>query len=200
MPAPSEPKSARVPIADSNEQGASEIEASEAPLIVAQMRPALVKFFERRCGSADEAEDLAQDVLVRAFAHATWKSPEQAKGYIFRAAVNRWRDRGRRAMTRGTTVQWTEETIGAAGAMESITSEEIVPERVLIVEQELFNVATALAQLSERARDVFMLVRLEGMKQSAVAQMLGVSVSTVEKELAKALVHLARCARQRDGT
>jgi RNA polymerase sigma-70 factor (ECF subfamily) len=161
--------------------------------IVAQMRPALVKYFKRKCSSPEEAEDLAQDVLVRTLGRVEWESPEQAKGYVFRAAVNRWRDRRRRALTRGISVEWNEAALGAAGALESITNEEIVPERVLIVEQELTHVAAALQELSERSRDIFMLVRLEGMKQSAVAQMLGISPSTVEKELVKVLAHLARC-------
>lgn len=182
--------------------GAVEPTAGEATmpgaLIVAQMRPALVKYFARKCGSTEEAEDLTQDVLVRALGHATWETPEQAKGYIFRAAVNRWRDRRRRAMTQGTTVEWDEAALGAAGALESITNEGIVPERVLIVEQDLFHVATALQELSERARDIFVLVRLEGLKQTVVAEMLGISISTVEKELVRALACLARCTRDWD--
>jgi RNA polymerase sigma factor (sigma-70 family) len=161
-------------------------------LIVAQMRPALVKYFRRRCGSMEEAEDLAQDVLVRALAHASWQSAEQAKGYIFRAAINRWRDRQRMALTHGVTVEWND-------AATVDLDEEISPEHVLIVEQELHRVATALLQLSERTRDVFIMIRLEQMKQAAVAEMLGVSVSTVEKELVKALAHLARCAARQDG-
>lgn len=59
--------------------------------VVSEMRPALVKFFTRKTGSAVEAEDLAQDVLLRVLTHANWKSHDQAKGYIFRAAVNRRR-------------------------------------------------------------------------------------------------------------
>jgi RNA polymerase sigma-70 factor (ECF subfamily) len=164
------------------------------------MRPALVKYFERKCGSTEEAEDLAQDVLVRALGHVTWETPEQAKGYIFRSAVNRWRDRRRRAITHGTTVEWDEAALGAAGALESIINEGIVPERVLIVEQDLFHIATALQELSERARDVFVLVRLEGLKQTAVAETLGISVSTVEKELVRALAHLSRCVSDWDKT
>lgn len=170
--------------------------SADNALVVAQMRPALVKYFKRKCGASEEAEDLAQDVLVRALGHITWKTPEQAKGYIFRSAVNRWRDRRRRDLTHGTTVEWNESVLGTEDCN---TNEEIGPERVLIVEQELQHVAIALLELSERTRDVFMLVRLEQMKQSAVAETLGVSVSTVEKELVKALAHLARCASRWDG-
>jgi RNA polymerase sigma-70 factor (ECF subfamily) len=167
--------------------------AADNELFVAEMRPALVKFFRRRCGTTHEAEDLAQDVLVKVLPRATWKSPEQAKGYIFRAAVNHWRDRNRKTQTRGVAVEWNE-------ALEPDVDEEISPEHVVTVEQTLTQVAGALLELDERSRDVFVLIRLEQMKQSAVAEMLGVSVSTVEKELVKALAHLARRARQWNGT
>ena len=163
-------------------------ETSANALIVAQMRPALVQYFRRKCGTTEEAEDLAQDVLMRALARATWKSPEQAKGYIFRSAVNRWRDRRRMALTHGSTVAPDDVAAG-------ILIEEIDPEHVLIGEQELNSVVTALLKLNERTRDVFLLIRLEQIKQATVAKMLGISLSTVEKELAKALVQLARCAR-----
>ena len=98
--------------------------------LVTQMRPALVKYFKRKCGSNAEAEDLAHDVLVRTLTHSGWKSYEQAKGYIFRAAVNRWVDRKRRATSRGTSISWED-------AAPLVQNEEITPERVLIVQQEL---------------------------------------------------------------
>jgi RNA polymerase sigma factor (sigma-70 family) len=195
-----DPKSAPPPTFGKQETQLPDAGAADGASIIAEMRPALVKYFERKCGVPAEAEDLAQDVLLRALGHVVWKTPEQAKGYIFRAAVNRWHDRRRRALTHGRTVQWDEDALSAAGALESISNEEIAPERVLKVEQELFHVATALLELSERCQDVFVLVRLEGMKQHAVAETLGISVSTVEKELVKALAHLARCASRWDGT
>jgi len=47
-------------------------------------------------------------------------------------------------------------------------------------------------QLNERTRDVFVLNRLEQMKNREIAQMLGISESAVEKHMTKALAHLAR--------
>jgi RNA polymerase sigma factor (sigma-70 family) len=155
--------------------------------LVAPLRPALVKYFLRKCGNAAEAEDLAQDVLVRALSKARWESEEQAKGYIFRIAVNRWRDRNRRSLTRGTVIEWDD---AAAFAQ----AEEMCPERVLSNEQELHAVAAALQQLGERTRDVFMLFRLEHLKHGEIAEMFGISVSAVEKHVTKAVAHLARCA------
>jgi RNA polymerase sigma-70 factor (ECF subfamily) len=165
------------------------LKASESPesiALVAPLRPALVKYFLRKCGNASEAEDLAQDVLVRALGKARWESAEQAKGYIFRIAVNRWHDRNRRGLTRGTVVEWDDAATFAQ-------AEESSPERVLCNEQELYAVVAALQELSERTRDVFLLFRLEQLKHVQIAEMFGISVSAVEKHVSKAVAHLARC-------
>jgi RNA polymerase sigma factor (sigma-70 family) len=157
--------------------------------LVAPLRPALIKYFLRKCGSASEAEDLAQDVLERALSKAQWETPEQAKGYIFRIAVNRWHDRNRRSLTYGVVVEWDD-------AASFARAEETSPERVLDSEQELHAVVEELASLSERTRDVFLLFRLEQMKHGQIAEMFGISVSAVEKHVAKAVAHLAsRAAR-----
>ena len=131
--------------------------------LVAALRPSLLKYFLRKCRNPAEAEDLAQDVLERALAHARWESAEQARGYIFRIAINRWHDRNRRYLTRGAVVEWDDGAIYALG-------EEISPERVLNSEQELYEVVAALLELSERTRDVFMLDRLEHLKHGEIAQ------------------------------
>jgi RNA polymerase sigma factor (sigma-70 family) len=154
---------------------------------VAPLRPALVKYFLRKCGNEAEAEDLAQDVLVRALGKGQWESAEQAKGYIFRIAVNRWHDRNRRGLTHGQSVEWDDAAIFAQ-------VEETSPERVLGSEQELHAVVAALELLSERTRDVFLLFRLEQMKHGQIAEMFGISVSAVEKHVSKAVAHLARRA------
>lgn len=152
---------------------------------IADLRPALVAYFQRRCGNAAEAEDLAQDVILRALSHAEWTSEEEARGYIFRIALNRWRDRGRRKVTHGTEIDWDDDSALSAG-------EEISPERVLTGQEQLRLIAAALQELEPRTRDVFVLCRLEQMKQKEIADVLGISVSAVEKHLVKALAHVAR--------
>jgi RNA polymerase sigma factor (sigma-70 family) len=159
----------------------------ESAALVAPLRPALVKYFLRKCGNTAEAEDLAQDVIERALGKAKWESVDQAKGYIFRIAVNRWHDRNRRSVTRGVSVEWDDAATFAQ-------AEETSPERVLSSEQELHAVVAALQELNERTRDVFMLDRLEHLKHVEIARLFGISVSAVEKHVSKALAHLARRA------
>src|SRR6185437_6809853 len=167
--------------------------APDNPSLAAQMRPALVKYFKRKTGSTAEAEDLVQDVLVRALSHADWKSADQAKGYIFRTAVNRWRDLRRRLRTRGTSVSWD-------GRLETELGVESGPERVLIAREELTQIAQALEGLNARTRAVLMLIKLEHLKAATVAEMLGISVSAVNKHLANALACLAAVRKRADST
>ena len=162
-------------------------EFSDAASLIAPLRPALMRFFLRKCGSAAEAEDLVQDVLVRALARSDWESAEQAKGYVFRIAVNRWHDRNRRVATHGTVIEWDDTATFAS-------AEETSLEHAFEQHQELGRVVAALQELSVRTLDIFMLARLEQMKQAEIAGLFGISVSAVEKHIAKALAHLARRA------
>lgn len=164
------------------------VESLDSTALLAQFRPTLVKYFQRKCRSLAEAEDLAQDVILRTLTHANWQSAEHAKGYMFRAAVNRWRDRERRRVTHGTELQWDDHS-GFS------TDEEVTPERVLVAEQEFRILVTALSELPERTRDVLILARLEQIRQAEIATIFGISVSAVEKHLARALAHIARRLR-----
>jgi RNA polymerase sigma factor (sigma-70 family) len=162
--------------------------------LAAQMRPALVKYFKRKTGSVAEAEDLAHEVLTKAFTRRRWTTQDEARGYIFRAAINRWRDRHRRMQVRGNTVPWDE----VAAAQLPVRQSSL--EDAVIVNEELDQLARALEELSVRTRTVMMLIRLEQMKVATVAQMLGISVSAVNKHLSKGMAHLARIRNQQDAT
>jgi RNA polymerase sigma-70 factor (ECF subfamily) len=163
--------------------------------IVSDMRPALLKYFKRKTGNQVEAEDLAQDVLLRALEHPNWKTPDQARGYIFRTAINRWHDSLRRQRVRGVTVAWDEMSPEPSNENNGCDS---LPERVLIAGEELNQVVRALAGMSVRTRTVLMLIKLEQMKVATVAEMLGISVGAVAKQLAKANAQLADLRKQQD--
>jgi RNA polymerase sigma factor (sigma-70 family) len=163
--------------------------------LVSEMRPALVKYFKRKTGNPVEAEDLAQDVLLSALTHPNWKTRDQAKGYIFRTAVNRWRDSLRRRRIRGGTVTWDE---GSPEYGDGNIRGENLPERVLIAGEELNQVVQALEGMNVRTRTVLMLIKLEQMRVATVAEMLGISVSAVGKHLAKGIAELATLRKQQE--
>jgi RNA polymerase sigma factor (sigma-70 family) len=63
---------------------------------------------------------------------------------------------------------------------------------VLLREERVRRLAAALHVLPDRARQVVTLVKLEERGQAEVAEMFDISLSAVEKHLARALVHLRR--------
>jgi RNA polymerase sigma-70 factor (ECF subfamily) len=57
--------------------------------------------------------------------------------------------------------------------------------------QELELLTVALRELPERMRHVFVLARFENLPHTQIAHQLRISVSAVEKNLVKAIAHLA---------
>jgi RNA polymerase sigma-70 factor (ECF subfamily) len=77
------------------------------------------------------------------------------------------------------------------GQLESQLVEAISPERVLLSEDSLADVLRSLEELGELTRNIFILFRLENMKQKDIAALYGIGQSTVEKHVVKAVLHLA---------
>lgn len=166
-----------------------------SPDLLAQFRPALLKFFRRKIGNTAEAEDLAQEVLLRALLHTNWNSPQQAQGYIFRIAENCWRDRRRRLRSHGTEIDWQQDP---EHELEDLGAQN-PPECVLVVQEQLDQVAAALDEMNVRTRTVLVLTRIEKMRIAKVAEMLGISVSAVNRHLARGLARLGELRKRQEG-
>jgi RNA polymerase sigma-70 factor (ECF subfamily) len=136
-------------------------------------------FFLRRIRNHSEAEDLTQEVLMRVAERGATIDAAQPDAYVFQIAANLLRDRGRRQKVR------TAYQLGF-GANDATLVEERDPDRVLQARQSLASVLAALRELPERTRTVFILFRLESMKQREIADMLGISVRTVEQHVVRA--------------
>jgi RNA polymerase sigma-70 factor (ECF subfamily) len=149
-------------------------------------RGPLTVYFERRVRSRDEAEDLTQEVFLRLVRRRDGADIDNPEAFVFQAAVNLLRDRARREKTLRSHLNETE--------LHQNRFEGISPERILEDRQALEAVMRRLAELDERTRDAFILHRLEGWKHAEIARAYGVSVSSVEKYIIKALAHLMRGA------
>jgi RNA polymerase sigma factor (sigma-70 family) len=148
-----------------------------------RFRPALMVFFLRRIGNHAEAEDLTQEVLLRIAQRGAAIDASRPDAYVFQIAANLLRDRGRRQQVRNAYNM-------GLGATEAIGVEDRDPDRVLVAKESLAEVVSALKQLPQRTRTIFVLFRLENMKQREIADMLGISVRTVEQHVVRASVHL----------
>ncbi len=65
------------------------------------------------------------------------------------------------------------------------------PDEVLAGQQCLIRMREALESASLRTREVLFMQRLEGLSYAEIAERLGISVSAVEKHMARALIILA---------
>jgi RNA polymerase sigma-70 factor (ECF subfamily) len=148
-----------------------------------RFRPALMAFFLRRIRNHSEAEDLTQEVLLRVAQRGEAIDATSPDGYVFQIAANLLRDGGRRRKVRAAYQ-------AGQGATDATRVEERDPDRVLQAKQSLATVLAALRELPERTRTIFILFRLEGMKQREIADLLGISVRTVEQHVIRASVHL----------
>lgn len=159
--------------------------ASELSHLSRRYRPALMSFFLRRLRNRAEAEDLTQEVFVR-LAASDPTSMKSAAAYIFQVAANLLRDRSRREKVRADY---------AAGIRleEGVGVELRDPARILVGRRSLAALAARLRELPERTRVMFVLYHVEHMDKRAIAEMYNVSVSTVEKNIGKAMAHLMLC-------
>jgi RNA polymerase sigma factor (sigma-70 family) len=171
-------------------------ETNEAAALAARYWRPLMSYFLRRARHRQDAEDLTQEVFLRIVRRDEALPLENAEVYLFRIAGNLLRDRARRSATHRAAEHASLDTAAIefadAGYLAPGLVEDREPERVLISQESLTEVLRALDELGDRTRDIFMLFRLEKMKHRDIATIYGMTVSAVEKHIAKAGVHLAR--------
>jgi RNA polymerase sigma-70 factor (ECF subfamily) len=157
----------------------------------ARFRASLMAYFLRRTGNRQEAEDLTQETFVRLIASRSFETADEVQAFVFRVASNLLRDRARSAarLFRYSSLA-PAPMITEDGESEFV--EEIGPERVLMGKERLSEVLACLDDLGERTKNIFILFRLEGMKQKDIAAFYGIGLSTVEKQVMAAVVHLAK--------
>jgi len=146
-------------------------------------RTALLRFLRAR-GAGDDAEDLVQELWVKAKSAPAGPISEPL-AYLYRMADRHMLDH-RRSMLRR---QRREET-WASGPGDA--GEVMSGERQIFARDELGAAEAVLAELGERTEFIFRRFRVEGRPQSEIAEEIGISLSAVEKHLQKAYRALLR--------
>lgn len=154
-----------------------EVRSLEAILVSERER---LLAFLRRLGAAEDAEDILQDAWIRVRS-LDRDEPEEARSYLYRMLHNLMLDRRkalRRRQRRDT--EW-------AGEIEA--ADRRAPpddERRVIAIDEIRAVHEAIDAIGEPASGIFRRHRLQGQTQRAIAEELGIGLSTVEKHLRRA--------------
>jgi len=136
-------------------------------------------FLMRRVGCRDTAADLTQDLFLRLMTLPQTHGVDNMRAYLYRAAANvainhRIAESRRKARANSQPLD----------AVNTIT-----PERILSDKDRLRVMAAALEDLPPLAKQVFTLIRIEGMKQADAAAHLKLHITTVEKNLSRAVRH-----------
>ena len=109
-------------------------------------------------------------------------------GFVLRTARNLLSiDAARQSRTRGEVIVHTVDPDATADRY-------ALQDEVYATRKRLERVKAALAELSPRTRMVFLMHRIDGLKYREIAAQLEITVSAVEKHIAKAVVHLAEVA------
>jgi len=160
-------------------------------LLLEMHRAELLRFLTARCGSAEEAEDVVQDMWIKVTGLATGPITN-GRAYLFRMANNLVLDRarGRRRSMRRERVWIEVEGGGVAEPPEDRKDPGEPADEVSAREQEAQVLRDAIADLPEGARRALGLYRFAGLGQREIADVMGISRSGVEKHLALAIKKL----------
>jgi RNA polymerase sigma factor (sigma-70 family) len=139
----------------------------------------LRRYLSRLLGNTAEAQDIAHDAYIRVYPTVTTKPTEQPEALLYltarRLAINRLKRRSISPIHPG------------APDLDSAASSSPSVEQQVMARQELTLLEQAIADLPPGCRAVLLLRKVELLSHREIADRLGIAVSTVEKQHARAL-------------
>lgn len=139
---------------------------------------------QRQTGCRQRALDVLHDALLRFALMQQREHIREPQAYFHQISQHLLLDHWRR----DSRYQWQAQT--------DDTSLPSVPDscELAMLRQKLQHLQALIERLPPRCREVFWLVRVEGQRQQAVAEQLGISLNMVEKHLIRALLDLRTLA------
>lgn len=154
---------------------------------LAEQRDALVAFLRQRSACEADAQDAAQESMVRLMRYRGHQPVEAWKPLLYRIAINVAHDQKRRQHSRHSEAHHSLDAFDEELSADLPSQEQRVADL-----QELAAIRELILRLPERSRQIYLLNRIEGMSYSQIARHCGISVKAVEKHIAKALLHLRK--------
>lgn len=153
-----------------------------ARVLALRLTPVAFRVAQRMLGDGAEAEDVAQEAMLRLWRAAPGWQPGAAKvtTWLYRVVVNLSTDRLRRRRTVALD-DGPEPEDGRPGAIEGL----IEADRAAALD-------AALMALPERQREAVVLRHLEGLANPEIAAIMGVGVEAVESLVARGKRGLAQ--------
>ncbi len=127
-------------------------------------------------GDFNQAEDIVQDVLFQFWDKRKELNVDATKyeNYLVRAVKFKCIDSHRQLTVKR---KYIGEVLHTSSSIDSAEHEEIDYQSILF---------TAIAELPEKTREVFTMSKIDGLKYSEIAEVLGISIKTVENQMGRA--------------
>ena len=148
-------------------------------------------YIRRLAHDPNATEDLLHDTFARIIAADSWREVESPAGFAIRTARNVVYDSLRRQKV--VAIDYVAD-VGALGLVDEAPGAE----DTLVARDELKRLRAIVEALPTQQRRVFTLRKVYGMSPHAIADRLGLSVSTVEKHLVKAVRACAESLARED--
>jgi RNA polymerase sigma-70 factor (ECF subfamily) len=137
----------------------------------------------RRYGrSRDDADDLIQEAFLRLHLYCQDKEVHKQDAFLARTVLNLSVDLHRKEHRECYTREPLESLL--------LIDLQPTPDEELAVSQRLTKAAAVLDGLGPRTRDIFLMHRVQGHGCAQIATHFGISLSAVEKHIAKAVLAL----------
>ncbi len=149
----------------------------------------LQSYLTRQVRCPETAADLAQETFLRMAQGAPDAGERNVRAYLFQIAHNLAIDHFRRQKRRQTVLVPPQD-------MHEHADDVPGAEQSTVGRQRLDTLARAMAELPPLTQEIFRRNRLQGMTYAEVADQLGISESSVQKHLARALAHGMRRLRE----
>jgi RNA polymerase sigma factor (sigma-70 family) len=160
-------------------------------MLVVRTRPELLAYFVRRGLTSFEAEDLAQETLLRFVRAGYDASAEDAAPKMFRIAKNQWVD-FLRAAAAGRTGAPAQSSVFTDDMLDEVADPEPLIDVQIVDRQALELVLRAIQTLPRKCRIAFEYSRFDGLSYSEIAAKMRITKSAVEKHISEAIKRISR--------
>jgi RNA polymerase sigma-70 factor (ECF subfamily) len=132
---------------------------------------------KRRGRSEQDADDLVQEAFLRLERFQREQPVAKPEAFLMRTALNLSIDAHRTRSSRGQEV-----------LLEDVVLVDTAPsiEEVQLSRERFRRLCECLAKLNDKTRAIFLAHRVEGLSYQEIARLHGLSISGVEKQIAKA--------------
>ena len=142
---------------------------------------ALHRYLRRFTSGAEDIEDLVQETYVRIYAIENRDAVGSPRALLFSIAHNLAVERARRQATRATDCVADFEPL-------NVDTSEAPPDEQLDARRRFESFCAAVDRLPPLCRRVFVLRKVYKLSHAEIAEVLGVSHSTIEKHVAEGLI------------